>query len=82
MGTRVDERHRNHLRNDTDRLQYNILKAREFIFVQGIGVTGKSVDRLLGEISCVPIQVCSLYYKPFTVLTPSQNLECIFNTAV
>ena len=57
MGTRADERRRNYIRNDTDQLQRNIAKAREFIFMKGIGVTGKSVDRLLGEISCIPIQV-------------------------
>jgi hypothetical protein len=57
MGTRADKRQRSHVRNDDNQLQHTIAKAREFIFVQGVGVTGKWVRQLIGEKSLMPVQV-------------------------
>lgn len=75
MGTKADERHRGQVRNDDDHLQRAISRARECIFMQGIGVTGKWVQQLVGEKSCMPIQVCYSYYKAIRVLTSSSRVH-------
>lgn len=59
MGTKADQQRRSHNRKDENWLRCAIAKAREYIFVQGVGVTGKWVRQLLGEKSFMPVQVCS-----------------------
>jgi hypothetical protein len=83
MGTKADERRRSRIRNDDNQLQSAIAKAREYIFVQGMGVTGTWVRQITGEKSLMPIQVYfSPHNKDFHNLTYIENLECIFNTAL
>jgi hypothetical protein len=82
MGTRADKQRRSHVRNDDNQLRQAIAKAREYIFVRGVGVAGKWVRQVLAEKSFMPIQVCwSYFHKAFTDCL-SNNLECIFDTAV
>ena len=58
MGTKADQQRRSHNRKDENWLRCAIAKACEYIFVQGVGVTGKWVRQLLGEKSFMPVQVC------------------------
>jgi hypothetical protein len=57
MGTRADEQHRSHLRNDNDQLWGAIARAHTWIFVQGRGVMGKWIQDILGATSHLPNQV-------------------------
>jgi hypothetical protein len=82
MGTRADEQRRSHVRSDDNQLRQAISKAREYIFVRGMGVTGKWVRQVLGERSFMPIQVCwSPCHKQVHRLIP-ERVECIFDTAL
>ena len=56
----MDERRRRNTRNDNQPLRYSIAKAREFIFVKGIGVTGKWISDMLDGSSQLPNQVCAI----------------------
>ena len=56
-GTRVDEHRRSHLCEDDDWLRQSIAKAREWIFVKGIGVAGTWIHETIGKKSLLPIQV-------------------------
>jgi hypothetical protein len=58
MGTRADEQRRSHVRDDDNWLRSAIFQTREWIFVKGIGVTGKWIQDVLGPTSLLPIQVC------------------------
>jgi hypothetical protein len=57
-GTRVDEQRRSRLCDDDNWLRQSIAKAREWIFVKGIGVAGSWIQETLGKKSLLPIQVC------------------------
>jgi hypothetical protein len=64
-GTRADEQHRSHLRDDNDRLRRAISQAREWIFVKGLGVTSKWIRDVLGAKSELPNQVHLQSYHIF-----------------
>jgi hypothetical protein len=56
-GTRVDEHCHSHLHEDDDWLHQSITKAREWIFVKGIGVAGTWIRETIGKKSLLPIQI-------------------------
>jgi hypothetical protein len=60
-GTRVDKHRHSHLHKDDDWLRQSIAKAREWIFMKGIGVTGTWIRETIGKKSLLPIQVCVVH---------------------
>ena len=58
----MDDRRRRNTRDDDHRLRSFIAKARELIFVKGVGVTGKWIHDLLDRSSQMPNQVGAISY--------------------
>jgi hypothetical protein len=57
------------MREDKHRLRHSIAKARELIFIKGVGVTGKWIQDLLGASSQLPNQASMESLTRVLVLT-------------
>jgi hypothetical protein len=57
MGTKADDQHQNHLRNNNNELRRLVTKVCRWIFQEGYGVAGKPIKDLLGNTSQLPNQV-------------------------
>jgi hypothetical protein len=58
VGTiRDSERRKRLARKDSEQCQFTIEQARQFIFRNGVPVSGTSVERLLNPTSLVPTRV-------------------------
>ena len=69
MGTRVDDSRQTNTQDNSVWLQNSILKAWEYIFVKGVGVTRKWVCDILDGTSQLPNQVCALMLWTHCLLT-------------
>ncbi|KAH9177190.1 hypothetical protein EDB89DRAFT_1844940 [Lactarius sanguifluus] len=54
VGTTTDARTRNRLRNDNDSRRQKIERARKLIFNEGLAITSRRVQKLLGDHSLIP----------------------------
>lgn len=57
MGTTADLYRRNKTREDNDDIVHRITLARKWIFEEGMPLTNKYLDRILGDLSLTPSRV-------------------------
>ena len=80
VGTAFDERRReNSRRVDDFNRNWNVSRARDYIYERGLGVRSAAVERLLAAESYTPTKVRHHTFKPLTDIDPCTS-ERIFIT--